>query len=112
MESLDPGESRTVGLRARVFHDTDCGKILMHFTSAFNAVGRTAVLAEVATCVPVLAVKYTAKYHLGRSFRWARGRTGRPLPSEGTGDIVRMVATAAEMVPCCCRGEWVISLCL
>ncbi|CAN0583668.1 unnamed protein product [Laminaria digitata] len=43
-----------MGLRARTLHETGNWLILTDCPNAFNAVKRTAVLQEVANCVPAL----------------------------------------------------------
>ena len=43
-----------VALRARVHHEAKNWLILTHCSNAFNTVKRTAMLAEVATCVQAL----------------------------------------------------------
>ena len=49
-----PGGVGHVGLRARMLHETGNWLILTDCSNAFNAVKRTAVLEEVANCVPAL----------------------------------------------------------
>ena len=47
-----PGGVGHVSLRARTLHETGNWLVLTDCSNAFNTVTRTAVLAEVANCVP------------------------------------------------------------
>ncbi|CAN0448122.1 unnamed protein product, partial [Laminaria digitata] len=49
-----PGGVEHVGLRARTLHETSNWLVLTDCSNAFNAAKRTAVLEEVANCVPAL----------------------------------------------------------
>ncbi|CAN0591994.1 unnamed protein product, partial [Laminaria digitata] len=49
-----PGGVKHVGLRARTLHETGNWLVLTDCSNAFNTVKRTAVLEEVANCVPAL----------------------------------------------------------
>ncbi|CAN0492541.1 unnamed protein product, partial [Laminaria digitata] len=49
-----PGGVEHVGLRARTLHETGNWLVLADCSNAFNTVKRTAVLEEVANCVPAL----------------------------------------------------------
>ena len=49
-----PGGMEHVGLRARMLHETGNWLVLTDCSNAFNTVKRTAVLEEVAKCVPAL----------------------------------------------------------
>ncbi|CAN0452726.1 unnamed protein product, partial [Laminaria digitata] len=49
-----PGGVEHVGLRARTLHETCNWLVLTDCSNAFNTVKRTAVLEEVANCVPAL----------------------------------------------------------
>ncbi|CAN0583139.1 unnamed protein product, partial [Laminaria digitata] len=49
-----PGGVEHVGLRARTIHETGNCLVLTDFSNAFNTVKRTAVIEEVAKCVPAL----------------------------------------------------------
>ena len=48
------GGAEPVALCARVHHEEKNWRILTECSNAFNTVKRTAMLAEVATCVPAL----------------------------------------------------------
>ncbi|CAN0286361.1 unnamed protein product, partial [Laminaria digitata] len=49
-----PGGVERVGLRARMLHETGDWLVLTDCSNVFNTVKRTAVLEEVANCVPAL----------------------------------------------------------
>ena len=49
-----PGRVDHVSLRARTLHETGDWLVLTDSSNAFNTVRRSAVLAEVANCVPAL----------------------------------------------------------
>ncbi|CAN0490452.1 unnamed protein product, partial [Laminaria digitata] len=49
-----PGGVEHMGLRTRTIHETGNWLVLTDCPNAFNAVKRTAVLKEVANCVPAL----------------------------------------------------------
>ena len=73
------GGVELVALRARVHHDTKNRLILTDYSNAFNTVKRTAMLAEVATCVSALTPwqNVTARCLRLCSFRWNREKGGR-----------------------------------
>ena len=84
-------------------------------SNAFNTVNKTAVLAEVATCVPVL-MPFVAKRYGERPadafVRWTRGSTEQSLVERraargpyGTGDGFVIVAAGAEEFPGGVRGR-------
>ncbi|CAN0524982.1 unnamed protein product [Laminaria digitata] len=49
-----PGGVEHAGLRTRTLHETSNWLVLTDCSNAFNTVKRTAVLEEVANCVPAL----------------------------------------------------------
>ncbi|CAN0057423.1 unnamed protein product [Laminaria digitata] len=57
-----PGGVEHMGLRARTLHETGNWLVLTDCPNAFNAVKRTAVLQEVANCVPALTPSVTKCY--------------------------------------------------
>ena len=50
----EPRGVKHVGLRARMLHETGNRLVITDYSNAFNTVQRTAVLTEVAHCVPAL----------------------------------------------------------
>ncbi|CAN0518117.1 unnamed protein product, partial [Laminaria digitata] len=57
-----PGGVEHMGLRARTLHETGNWLVLTDCPNAFNAVKRTAVLKEVANCVPALTPSVAKSY--------------------------------------------------
>ena len=105
-----PGGMERVSLMARTLHETGNWLVLTDCANAFNAVRRTAVLAEVDNCVTALT-PLEAKCH-GTKTRWRvfpdglrgdqkdrllqRCPAGRP---HGAGNVLPDAKTGAEAFP-------------
>ena len=70
-----PGGVEYVGLRARTLHETGNWLVITDCSNAFNTVKRTAVLAEVANCVPALTPSATGTRLADVFFRMDSGET-------------------------------------
>ncbi|CAN0499195.1 unnamed protein product [Laminaria digitata] len=57
-----PGGVGHMGLRARTLHETGNWLVLTDCPNTFNTVKRTAVLKEVANCVPALKPSVAKRY--------------------------------------------------
>ncbi|CAN0580759.1 unnamed protein product [Laminaria digitata] len=81
-----PGGVEHEGLRARTLHETGNWLILTDCSNAFNTVKRTAVLEEVANCVPALTPlvsKCNGTRPAGVFFRMDSGETRTIACSSG-----------------------------
>ena len=116
MGSPYPGGVEHVELRARRLHETGNWLVLTDCSNAFNTVKRTAVLEEVANCVPALT-PFVAQYYGTRPadvfFPDGLGgdqddRLLQRCPargSYGTSNVLPGVAAGAEMISAGNRGR-------
>ena len=98
-----------------MLHETENWVILTDCSNAFNTVNRMAALAEVATCLPVLAPFATKRYsgRLTNVFFQVDSGEHRAITCSsrvqqgggyGTSDVLLVVAAWTELLPCGVRG--------
>ena len=102
-----PGGVEHVGLRARMLHETGDWLVLTDCSNAFNAVKRTAVLEEMAKCIPALKplvakcldhpTCFPGWTQRDQDDRWLQRCPARG--PHGTSNVLPGVTTGAEAIP-------------